>query len=648
MVKADRRPTCYRQTRYGWRSGNGNAGRGDLDRRSGTDIIPLPRFCLHTPPLGTQTAPSGFRSDEAQTTKHDHRQGPLTLIFPPPRDRIPDRNSVLVQQFDFEISAVDGRLQISPAAETKRGGAAVMAGSSFQVSKPMNVKEIVAKAQDFEFSPYIAMKVWLRSADTLLREAQIYQEEGNDQQAYLLLMRYATLVTEKLPLHPAARSPENREGMKATAKQIPIVIHNLEVLKPRINARYAAWEKNMERRREVSVFAGHERSRSDVAAASDPAVAGNTTTLAAADHSQLAVKLAHKEIKRRDAARRATRQAGVSEQEEQERRTAGLWDDWESALSKDRFKEEDEMRRTMESTRRRMDGAHDGQDTSRRQSSLRSTPIVPLGSGNSEYRYPSVAKSQPLEYDNNFDSRSSLPKIPNLPPKPPKQSASSELYELQPPPLPSKSILDPPPVDMAKANPNLNFTFRPSAYLESGEPLRTVFLPPTLRNEFLRHAEPNTRNNLETCGMLCGTLISNALFIQRVVIPEQKSTSDTCETVNESTLFDYVTSEDMMLLGWIHTHPTQSCFMSSVDLHTHFGYQTMFKESIAIVCAPSKNPSWGVFRLTDPPGKQAIAQCKQSSLFHPHAETNIYTDALRPGHVFEAEGLEYSIVDLRT
>ncbi len=56
---------------------------------------------------------------------------------------------------------------------------------------------------------------------------------------------------------------------------------------------------------------------------------------------------------------------------------------------------------------------------------------------------------------------------------------------------------------------------------------------------------------------------------------------------------------------------------------------------------------WGVFRLTDPPGKQAISKCSNKGLFHPHEETNLYTDALRPGHVFEAEGLEYSIVDLR-
>jgi hypothetical protein len=45
-----------------------------------------------------------------------------------------------------------------------------MAGSTLQISKPMSVKEISAKAEDFEFNPFIAMKYWLRTADTLLRE----------------------------------------------------------------------------------------------------------------------------------------------------------------------------------------------------------------------------------------------------------------------------------------------------------------------------------------------------------------------------------------------------------------------------------------------------------------------------------------------
>jgi len=57
--------------------------------------------------------------------------------------------------------------------------------------------------------------------------------------------------------------------------------------------------------------------------------------------------------------------------------------------------------------------------------------------------------------------------------------------------------------------------------------------------------------------------------------------------------------------------------------------------------------SWGVFRLTDPPGMSAVSNCRKPGIFHPHDEPNIYTDALRPGHVFEAEGLEFQIVDMR-
>lgn len=37
------------------------------------------------------------------------------------------------------------------------------------------------------------------------------------------------------------------------------------------------------------------------------------------------------------------------------------------------------------------------------------------------------------------------------------------------------------------------------------------------------------------------------------------------------------------------THPSQTAFMSSVDLHTHCSYQIMMDEAVAIVCAPRYN-----------------------------------------------------------
>ena len=148
---------------------------------------------------------------------------------------------------------------------------------------------------------------------------------------------------------------------------------------------------------------------------------------------------------------------------------------------------------------------------------------------------------------------------------------------------------------------------------------------------------------------MCGTVISNALFISHLIIPDQESTSDTCDTTEEgdNNLFDYCDSNDLLVCGWIHTHPSQTCFLSSRDLHTSSGYQIMLPEAIAIVCAPRHNPDWGIFRLTDPPGLPSVLNCTQKGLFHPHAENNLYTDALRPGHVVEGPGLKFQTVDMR-
>jgi len=439
--------------------------------------------------------------------------------------------------------------------------------------------------------------------NSLLSQARIYEQEENDQQAYLLLMRYATLVAEYLPQHPSAKDLDNKKALRAATRAIPDVVVRLEALKPAIEARYSSWETALARKRASAGTIGPSENVSGPRtsfdfAKSDPAIAGNPTTLAAADHGELAVKLAHKEIRRRDAARRATRQAGISEEEEQERREAGLWDDWEAAFSKGGQTNDDvDMRRRMEDSRRRMDASDDiRQESTRKRLSKvnrNSLRLTQEARPSSEYRYPSISKTQPLHFDEwQRGPRRSLEEE-RLPPVPAKESPYNiTIHDTVAPARPEKQPLyDTPRLTPSPVQEPPSFTFRPSAYLENGNPLRTVFLPPSLRERFLSIASPNTRANLETCGILCGTLISNALFISRLVIPEQESTSDTCETVNESALFDYCDAEDLMVLGWIHTHPTQTCFMSSRDLHTHCGYQVMMPESIAIVCAPSKNPS---------------------------------------------------------
>lgn len=332
---------------------------------------------------------------------------------------------------------------------------------------------------------------------------------------------------------------------------------------------------------------------------SDPAVAGVTETLSADEDKELAVKLAHKEFKRRATVRKATRQAGISQEVEQGRRTAGIWGDWEEALAKDDHEvDRDTLSRRMQDIRRQSEAP-------KTNGSLTKTSRSGHEGPRSAYNYPTIPERRNQGHFTSISSPSSFARpvevqdgsYSSKPPKPPPKDGPMSLQRSSPlkPPKPPKQSIPPleAPSRADTASPQTylkpsTFTFKPSAYLENGSPLRTIFLPPTLRHSFLSIAQANTRANLETCGILCGTLISNALFISKLVIPDQESTSDTCETINESELFDYVDGEDLMVLGWIHTHPTQTCFMSSRDLHTHCGYQVMMPESIAIVCAPSK------------------------------------------------------------
>ncbi|KAK2745229.1 hypothetical protein FQN55_006355 [Onygenales sp. PD_40] len=531
---------------------------------------------------------------------------------------------------------------------------------------PLNVEQIARLASEFEFDALTPLRYWLRSAASLVKEASIYEREGNDQQAYLLLFRHAQLVLAHIATHPEARDEDSRRAVAAAKREVQTSLSKLEELKPRINKRYERYSQLIRDReaRKVSPFPANN-AFFPAKAPIDPALAGVSQPLEAAENKELAVKLARREFNRRATAQRGAQLSGRYGYDGKELRhqtddKAG--DDLSLRLQEIRSKVVPTAQKEVSSPRRRASTPH-GQPLKK------TAPEIPSDYRGTRYKYPSVPRQQA------FDASPPPPPVPSkeepfpqkissspLPPALPAKIQepilpSLDLLGPSPPPIPSKISSVPPPEINGIPTPEIptpplepqpsSYTFKPSAYLENGTPLRTIFISPDLRKHFLKLASPNTYRNLETCGILCGTLLSNAFFISKLVIPEQESTSDTCEMINESAIFDYCDSEDLMVLGWIHTHPSQTCFMSSRDLHTQSGYQVMLAESIAIVCAPSKDPDWGVFRLTDPPGLKCVLGCTQPGIFHPHDESNIYTDALRPGHVFEAEGMEFEVVDLR-
>ncbi|NXA43853.1 STABP protein, partial [Eudromia elegans] len=181
------------------------------------------------------------------------------------------------------------------------------------------------------------------------------------------------------------------------------------------------------------------------------------------------------------------------------------------------------------------------------------------------------------------------------------------------PASPSAGIVSPKP-------PAVDRSLKPSALGSPGnsagmDALRQVVVPRELCHKFLQLADANTVRGVETCGILCGKLMRNEFTVTHVIIPKQHGGPDYCNTESEEELFLIQDQHGLVTLGWIHTHPTQTAFLSSVDLHTHCSYQMMLPESVAIVCAP-KYQETGFFRLTEH-GLEEIASCRQKG-FHPH------------------------------
>ncbi|EJD74925.1 hypothetical protein LOAG_17833 [Loa loa] len=148
---------------------------------------------------------------------------------------------------------------------------------------------------------------------------------------------------------------------------------------------------------------------------------------------------------------------------------------------------------------------------------------------------------------------------------------------------------------------------------------KEVVVAGDLVENFVRLAQINTNRNVETCGILCGSLISGGVCrITHAVIPKQTGAADSCDTHNEEEVFAYQDVNNLITLGWIHTHPSQTAFLSSVDLHTHCSYQLMLSEAVAIVVAPKFNEV-GIFRLSER-GMKEVGGCRKVG-FHPHEDS---------------------------
>ncbi|AQK97090.1 AMSH-like ubiquitin thioesterase 2 [Zea mays] len=126
-----------------------------------------------------------------------------------------------------------------------------------------------------------------------------------------------------------------------------------------------------------------------------------------------------------------------------------------------------------------------------------------------------------------------------------------------------------------------------------------------LTAEFMELAKENTSNNLETCGILGASFRDGTYFVTMLIIPKQEGTA----------------------------------------------HSVMLPEAVAIVVAPTdptRQVSYGIFRLTEPGGMDVLRECDESG-FHTHRETTngspIYETCSK---VHFNPNLRFEIVDLRS
>eukprot|EP00741_Cyanophora_paradoxa_P001013 tig00000451_g975.t1 len=233
--------------------------------------------------------------------------------------------------------------------------------------------------------------------------------------------------------------------------------------------------------------------------------------------------------------------------------------------------------------------------------------------------------------------RASTPSAPVAPPYPVVSPSSS--FSLPPPPAPA-----PAPAPAAAPAPQNSAPLYPPAHPPiyrtpsargrvsssdfdpepGGPPLRPVRIAAELVDLFEEIARPNTEANRETCAVLAGRPVGEGYQVTALILPPQSGTPDSCETEEDEMGSIAVTLEHQLtVLGCIHTHPSQECFLSSIDQHNLLGYQLQLPEAISIVVAPLyPQEKLGVFRLTAR-GVAYLRRCDYGG-FHEH-------DGGRPG-----------------
>ncbi|XP_047337739.1 AMSH-like ubiquitin thioesterase 1 [Impatiens glandulifera] len=495
---------------------------------------------------------------------------------------------------------------------------------------------ISASAQKLDVDNRISLRYYFRIADNVLKQADIFREEDNIIDLYVMLLRFSSLVSETIPCHREYRASPQGSKMYLK-KRLLKAVNELEKLKPEVQKKID--EVNKKHMYQITRYDHKESNITSNSSMEWPSIKNHNTMSYAITKAPgivtqnfaypgLRPQLMHNKPLE-EQIHRLSLSVPRAKDETLSRHSIwgpnGLHGQWRPPSSyKVQYPSSIdltpvEIPRLLETAENEVSNesniAHSKTEISHLKicQSSETRPSENVAEKSEQERSSeeiiSVNTKKEMRHTEELDSLISFEPIETpvqiniiRQPSPPPVLADVQDLVVAPPPITQGEFVS--------QNSNTDGLVSSEAPLE-------LHISTTLMDSFMRMAKSNTDKNLETCGVLAGSLKNRKFSITALIIPKQESTSDSCQTTNEEDIFEVQDKRSLFPLGWIHTHPTQSCFMSSIDVHTHYSYQIMLPEAIAIVMAPKdSSKNHGIFRLTSG-GLTVIRHCPRRG-FHAH------------------------------
>ncbi|KAI3473925.1 hypothetical protein Pfo_028123 [Paulownia fortunei] len=346
---------------------------------------------------------------------------------------------------------------------------------------------ISATTKKIDVDNRISLLFYYRIADNILKQADIFREEKNVVDLYVMLLRFSSLVTETIPCHRDYRS--SPQGNKLYLKRKLITaLTELEELKPAVQAKLQ--ELHSKQIYQLNKQQNSWKNDTLESSVEWPAIKQNLNDYSTKKRVEpVTSKFGYQGLKPLSLTKPV---------EEHLRRIS---------LSIFRPKEE----------------------------TLSKHSILGRNGLHGQWQPPSNCK---VQYPSNVDfTPLQIPRFNNI-----QHSSQNEIIRQPSPPplLADVQDLIPTSTPATQAECGLEDASN-DALVCSEDPLQLHIL-----------AKSNTDKNLETCGVLAGSLRNRKFYITALIIPKQESTSDSCQTTNEEEIFEVQDKQCLFPLGWIH------------------------------------------------------------------------------------------------